>query len=59
MKELAELLAANGNIPIMHLDASWDRDIERFKELPAKTVILNTDGMTDLRRCIAAYESFL
>jgi uroporphyrinogen-III decarboxylase len=34
----------------MHLDASWDRDIERFKELPAKKIILNTDGMTDLRR---------
>jgi hypothetical protein len=50
MKELAELVAAKGKIPIMHLDASWDRDIDRFKELPAKTIILNTDGMTDLRR---------
>jgi hypothetical protein len=50
MKELAELLISKGKIPIMHLDASWDRDIERFKELPAKTIILNTDGMTDLRR---------
>jgi hypothetical protein len=50
MKELAGILAANGKVPIMHLDASWDRDIERFKELPAKTIILNTDGMTDLRR---------
>jgi uroporphyrinogen-III decarboxylase len=50
MKELAELVAAKGKIPIMHLDASWDRDIERFKELPAKTIILNTDAMTDLRR---------
>jgi uroporphyrinogen-III decarboxylase len=50
MKDLAELVAAKGKIPIMHLDASWDRDIERFKELPAKTIILNTDGMTDLRR---------
>jgi uroporphyrinogen-III decarboxylase len=50
MKELAELVASKGKIPIMHLDASWDRDIERFKELPAKTIILNTDGMTDLRR---------
>jgi hypothetical protein len=50
MKELTELLVAKGKIPIMHLDASWDRDIERFKELPAKTIVLNTDGMTDLRR---------
>jgi hypothetical protein len=49
MKELAELLIAKGKVPIMHLDASWTRDIERFKELPAKKIILNTDGMTDLR----------
>jgi hypothetical protein len=50
MKELAELLITKGKVPIMHLDASWDRDIERFKELPAKTIVLNTDGMTDLRK---------
>jgi hypothetical protein len=50
MKECAELLIEKGQTPIMHLDSCWDRDIERFKELPAKTIILNTDGMTDLRR---------
>ncbi|GHV32041.1 hypothetical protein AGMMS4952_21740 [Spirochaetia bacterium] len=49
MKELTELLIARNITPIMHLDACWDRDIARFKELPAKTIILNTDGMTDLR----------
>jgi hypothetical protein len=50
MKELAEILIAHGKVPTMHLDSCWDRDIERFKELPAKSIILNTDGMTDLRR---------
>jgi hypothetical protein len=50
IKEAALLLIERGLVPVMHLDASWDRDIERFKELPAKKIILNTDGMTDLRR---------
>jgi hypothetical protein len=31
MKELAELLIARDITPILHLDACWDRDIERFK----------------------------
>ena len=50
IKEAALLLIERGLTPVMHLDACWDRDIERFKELPAKKIILNTDGMTDLRR---------
>lgn len=39
----------NDIIPTFHLDQNWDRDIERFLELPAKKCIINTDGMTDLR----------
>jgi hypothetical protein len=50
IKEAALLLIERGIVPVMHLDASWNRDIERFKELPAQKIILNTDGMTDLRR---------
>ncbi len=50
IKELALLLIDKGITPIMHLDANWDRDIERFLELPKKKLILNTDGSTDLRR---------
>ena len=50
MKELAEHLAARGFTPIMHLDSCWDRDIERFLELPDQKCIINTDGMTDLRK---------
>lgn len=49
MVDAAMTLIANGITPTFHLDQSWDRDIERFLELPAKKCILNTDGMTDLR----------
>jgi len=50
MRKMAEILVSKGIIPVMHCDACWDRDIARFRELPAKSVILNTDGMTDLRK---------
>lgn len=49
MKRCAEAVLEKGLIPIMHLDANWDRDIERFKELPKQKFIINTDGATDLR----------
>ncbi|WP_019225549.1 uroporphyrinogen decarboxylase family protein [Dehalobacter restrictus] len=47
--DAAITLVDNGLTPIFHLDQNWDRDIERFLEVPAKKCILNTDGMTDLR----------
>ncbi|MBF7095678.1 uroporphyrinogen decarboxylase family protein [Alkalibacter mobilis] len=50
MLELSKILIEKGITPILHLDQSWDRDIERFLELPEKKCILNTDGMTDLRK---------
>jgi uroporphyrinogen-III decarboxylase len=50
MKKAAEAFIENGFIPIMHLDQNWDRDIERFLELPKQKFVLNTDGMTDLSR---------
>lgn len=50
MKKAAEAFIDNGFIPIMHLDQNWDRDIERFLELPKQKFVLNTDGMTDLAR---------
>jgi hypothetical protein len=62
MKELALLLLDQGITPIMHLDACWDRDLERFLELPAKKIILNPDGMTDLRKArkiLGNHASFL
>lgn len=50
MKDLALYLLKKGITPIFHLDSCWDRDIERFLEMPAKTCIMNPDGMTDMRR---------
>lgn len=50
MKKGAEAFIENGFIPIMHLDQNWDRDIERFLELPKQKFVLNTDSMTDLGR---------
>ncbi|NTW72702.1 MAG: methyltransferase [Eubacteriaceae bacterium] len=50
MKGMADAMLENGFIPVFHLDQNWDRDIERFLEMPAKSCVLNTDGMTDLKR---------
>jgi len=50
MKASAEQLIRHGKVAIMHLDQDWTRDIERFGELPAGKVVLNTDAMTDLRK---------
>ena len=37
-----------GLIPILHLDASWDRELARFRELPKGRVIMALDGQTDI-----------
>jgi hypothetical protein len=50
MNKIAVALIDRGITPILHLDQNWDRDLERFLELPAKKCIINTDGMTDLRK---------
>jgi hypothetical protein len=39
-----------GLIPILHLDSSWDRELERFRELPRAKVIMALDGETDIFR---------
>ena len=44
MKELVEIVAEEGGIPMLHYDADWDREIERLLELPARTCVLATDG---------------
>lgn len=50
MYKMGKACLENGIVPTFHLDQDWTRDIERFKELPAKSFIINTDGMTDLRK---------
>lgn len=48
--EQVEALIAVGITPVLHWDQDWTRDLVRLQELPAKKVILNPDGMTDLRK---------
>lgn len=35
-------------IALLHLDSDWTRELERFKELPAKKCIMALDGETDI-----------
>jgi uroporphyrinogen-III decarboxylase len=49
MMKMTEAVAEAGLVPILHIDQDWTRDLERFKEFPAKTCLLNPDGMTDIR----------
>jgi uroporphyrinogen-III decarboxylase len=37
MKELVEIVAEEGGTPVLHYDANWDREIERLKDLPARS----------------------
>ena len=48
VKELVDLCVQYDVIPLMHLDACWDRGLRYFRELPAKKMLLSFDGSTDL-----------
>jgi uroporphyrinogen-III decarboxylase len=48
--KIVEALIAKGITPVLHWDQDWTRDLVRLQELPAKKVILNPDGMTDLKK---------
>jgi len=37
-------------IPLLHLDGNWDRELERFKALPAGKMIFAFDGYKDIIR---------
>jgi hypothetical protein len=37
-------------IPILHFDSRWDRELERFKDLPRGKIIMALDGETDIFR---------
>ena len=50
LKEITWALADEGFWPILHFDQDWTRDLPHLRELPAKSCILHTDGMTDIRR---------
>lgn len=50
IKEMVEITAAHGVIPILHFDSCWDRELETLKELPARKCLLMLDGSTDIRK---------
>jgi hypothetical protein len=47
-KELADVAVEEGAIPVLHFDADWTRDLERFKEFPKGKCVLSLDGKTDI-----------
>ncbi|MBM5812366.1 MAG: hypothetical protein FJ191_10445 [Gammaproteobacteria bacterium] len=50
---LVEAMVAAGITPVLHFDQDWTRDLARLRELPARTCLLNPDGMTDIRKARA------
>jgi uroporphyrinogen-III decarboxylase len=50
LKAMVEAAVEEGAIPVLHFDASWDRDLERLKELPRGRCVLALDGSTDIFR---------
>ncbi len=48
-KALAETALAEGVIPVFHLDSCWDRDVERFLDMP-KGCVFSPDSTTDMFR---------
>jgi uroporphyrinogen-III decarboxylase len=47
-KRLVNEVVASGLIAILHLDSDWTRELERFRELPARSCIMALDGETDI-----------
>ena len=48
LKEACNVIIEEGAVPHLHLDSCWDRDIEYFRELPAKKCVWGTDHSTDI-----------
>ncbi|WP_005033887.1 uroporphyrinogen decarboxylase family protein [Holophaga foetida] len=42
-------IAATGTFVNLHFDGDWNRDIERFKELPRGRCVFASDSVTDVR----------
>lgn len=50
LKEICLALVRDGIVPILHCDGNWDRNLERFLELPAGRCCVQLDGRTDIFR---------
>ncbi len=49
LRDLVTALVEAGIKPTLHFDQDWTRDLARLRELPARSCMLNLDGMTDIR----------
>jgi hypothetical protein len=47
-KQAVQFIVDHGSLVYMHLDADWGRDLEFFRELPAKKCIFHSDNATDI-----------
>ncbi|MBW2293323.1 MAG: hypothetical protein JRG94_13575 [Deltaproteobacteria bacterium] len=47
-REIVEACWSEGIMTMFHLDTTWDRNLEYFRELPRGSVTLELDGNTDI-----------
>jgi uroporphyrinogen decarboxylase len=50
LKDATLKIIENGMTPVFHLDTNWDREMERFLELPKGKCIVETDGASNIFR---------
>ncbi|ATW23806.1 uroporphyrinogen decarboxylase family protein [Candidatus Formimonas warabiya] len=48
LKKAGDFMLENHKVPVFHLDQCWDREIGCFADFPPGSVVLHTDGTTDL-----------
>lgn len=48
LKQIVLMLNAKGVTPIFHSDSDWTTHLDFFRELPAKSAVLELDGSTDI-----------
>jgi uroporphyrinogen-III decarboxylase len=48
VKKVAEMIVEEGSICYLHLDSNWDRDLDRFRELPKGRCVMSSDSATNI-----------
>jgi hypothetical protein len=46
--EIVDAFWPEGIVTFFHLDASWDRNLRYFKQLPRGSAVIDLDGTTDI-----------
>ena len=59
IKELVELADEAGVIPILHMDANWERDLARFRELPKAKCVFASDSATNIYKIKEALDGHM